>query len=160
MQCFVSGFFHLAESSWGAPCCSIYQYFIYFYGWICYGFCFSVVVFVFRAAPAAYESSQVRGGIRAASLHHQPQQWRIQAASVTYTAYGNTRSLTHVSKVRDWTCILRDTIQVLNSLSHKGNTCYGFFFFEVFHLTAIWTTNGFTCFNIWIPKMKRKLRSH
>ena len=52
--------------------------------------------FSFRAAPAAYGSSQARSQIRAkaTSLLHSP--CRIQAASATYTtAYSNTGSLTH-----------------------------------------------------------------
>ena len=52
-----------------------------------------VVVFfwLFRAAPAAYGSSQARGQIRAT-----PQQCGIQAESATYTtAHGNTGSFSH-----------------------------------------------------------------
>ena len=50
--------------------------------------------FLFRAASAAFGSSQARGRIRAvaAGLHHS----RIQAASMTYTTdHGNARSWTH-----------------------------------------------------------------
>ena len=63
-------------------------------------FCWATIVtpnfffFSFRAAPAAYESSQARGWIGAPSacLHH----IRIWAAPETYTtAQGSARSLTH-----------------------------------------------------------------
>ena len=52
---------------------------------------------LFRAAPKAYGSSQVKGEIGAAATSlYLPQQCQIQALSSTYTtAHGNTRSLTH-----------------------------------------------------------------
>ena len=57
----------------------------------------------FRATPVAYGNTQARGliGDVAAGLRPtpEPQQCRIQAASVTYsTAYSNTGSLTHQSR--------------------------------------------------------------
>ena len=53
-----------------------------------------------KAAPAAYGGSPARGLISAVSPGRrpmpEPQQWGIQATSVTHTtAHGNTRSLTH-----------------------------------------------------------------
>ena len=68
--------------------------------------------FFFRAALAAYWSSQPRGQIRAsaASLHHNHSNGQIRAVSVTYTsACGNARFLTHwvVSEARD--CLLLTT---------------------------------------------------
>ena len=60
----------------------------------------------FKAAPAAYGSSQAMGQIEATaaslqhSLHH-CSDGRIQATSVTYTtAHGNAGSLTHWTKPR------------------------------------------------------------
>ena len=53
---------------------------------------------LFRAARAAYGSSQARGqiGAVAASLHHRSKQCLIRAAPATYTtAHGNTGCLTH-----------------------------------------------------------------
>ena len=51
----------------------------------------------------------------------QPQQHWIWTASVTYAAaHGNAGSLTHWA--RDQTCILTESIQVLNPLSHNGNS--------------------------------------
>ena len=52
---------------------------------------------LFRATVATFGSSQARSWRRAVAvaLHHQPQQYQIQATSVTYiTAHGNARSLT------------------------------------------------------------------
>ena len=57
-------------------------------------FCF----LLFRATPGACGSSQARGSNRSCNCWpaSQPQQHRIQAASVTYTtAHSNTRSLPH-----------------------------------------------------------------
>ena len=55
------------------------------------------IYLIFRAAPAAYGSSQARGWIGAtAGAMPQSQQHRIWAESVTYTtAHSNARSLTH-----------------------------------------------------------------
>ena len=46
-----------------------------------------------------------------------------QAASATYTtAHGSASSFNPLSEARDGTCILMDTSQVLNPLSHNGNS--------------------------------------
>ena len=62
----------------------------------CWGFC---LFCLFRATPVAYESSQVRGWIRAvaAGPHHSHSNARSELpASVTCTIdHGNVRSLTH-----------------------------------------------------------------
>ena len=51
---------------------------------------------LFRAAPTAYGGSQARGPVKATDATPQPQQYQIQAMSLTYTtAHGNARSLTH-----------------------------------------------------------------
>ena len=61
-------------------------------------FCQKKIFFcLLRAAPVAYGSSQARGWTLSCSCQPtpQPQQLKIQAASVTYTtAHGNARSLT------------------------------------------------------------------
>ena len=65
-----------------------------------YNLCLSILFFkfLFRAATAAYGSSQARGwiGAPAAGLHLQPQQHRIQVTSVACAiACGKAWSLTH-----------------------------------------------------------------
>ena len=65
----------------------------------------------FRATPAAYGSSQVRGriGVTAAGLPHSSwQRWMLSP----------------LSEARDPTHILVDTSPVSNLLSHKGNSGY------------------------------------
>ena len=80
---------------------------------VCMCVCALMYLFIFfRAALAAYWSSQPRGQIRAsaASLHHNHSNGQIRAVSVTYTsACGNARFLTHwvVSEARD--CLLLTT---------------------------------------------------
>ena len=71
--------------------------------------------FLFRAAPATYGSSQARDriGAAAASLHHS------HTGSKPYLR--PTPQLT-LSETREQTCILMDTSQVLNPLSHNGNS--------------------------------------
>ena len=61
-------------------------------------FCFLFLFLLFKAAPAAYGSSQARSwiGAVAAGLGPQKQQCRIQATSLTYSAApSNARSLAH-----------------------------------------------------------------
>ena len=58
---------------------------------------------LFRDAPAAYGSSQVRSRIGAASLHNS----HSNAGSKLHLL--PTPQLTALSKARDWTCILMDT---------------------------------------------------
>ena len=54
-----------------------------------------IYFFLLRAIPTAYGISQAKGRIRAGPAS-QPQQFGIQAASVTYTtAHGNISSFTH-----------------------------------------------------------------
>ena len=54
--------------------------------------------------------------------HLQAQSW-LRAASATYTTDHSTRrSFNPMSKARVQTCILVDTSQTLNPLTHKGNT--------------------------------------
>ena len=70
---------------------------------------FFLFSFFFRATPAAYGSPWARGWIGGA------------AAGLHYSLWGR-RIPNPLSKVRDWTCILMDTSQALNTLSHKGNS--------------------------------------
>ena len=61
-------------------------------------FCFC---FLFRAVPAAYESSQAKDQIEAAAatLHPSPQQCNFPATSaMDAAAWGNNGSLTHCRK--------------------------------------------------------------
>ena len=70
--------------------------------------------FFFRAAPAAYGSSQAIGqiGAAAASLHHSLGTLGLEPLSVTYiTSHGNTTSLTH--------CVSQGSNWHLNLLSHN-----------------------------------------
>ena len=88
--------------SWGQPpvLCNI--------GFI-YLFIFLFIIIIFRAAPAAYRSSQAWGQIEAAdaSLYCSLQQHWI---------------LNPLSEARDQTHVLMHTSQVLNLLSHNGNS--------------------------------------
>ena len=53
----------------------------------------------------------------------QPEQHQIQATSEIYTAAcDNTGSFNQLSQARDQTGILMDTRQILNPLSHSGNS--------------------------------------
>ena len=73
----------------------------------------------------AFGNSRTRGWIRvaAASLHHSYRNLGSKFASANYAAaFHNARSLTQLSKARDWTYSLMDTSQVLNLLSHNGNS--------------------------------------
>ena len=66
----------------------------------CYCFC------LFRATPEAYEISQAKGQIR--------------AASATYTSATATPDPYPLSEARDQTCILMNTSPVFNPSCHKG----------------------------------------
>ena len=81
-------------------------YLIFFLG---HGFCFIVLIlfFLFRAAPTAYESSQVK--------------MELQQPAYT-TATATLWILNPLSKGRDRTCVLMDTSWVLNLLSHNRNS--------------------------------------
>ena len=81
---------------------------------------------LFRAALAAYGSSQARGRIRAvaAGLHHSHRKRKIQAVSATYAIATSQqhRILNPLSKARDRTCILMDTRSDSFPLSHYGKS--------------------------------------
>ena len=65
-------------------------------------------VFLFMAAPVAYGSSQARGWISCSCRPvPKPQQRQI---------------FNPLSKARDQTCVLQDTSQILNRLSHNRNS--------------------------------------
>ena len=81
--------------------CSLYTHFV------------KCLVFLFRATPMTYGSSQARGSNKSYSFWPmpQPQQLGIWAASVTYTiAQGNTGSLSHwvrpgIESASSWTVV-------------------------------------------------------
>ena len=76
-------------------------------------FLFYVILFLFTAISVAYGSSWTRESNWSFSCWPTPQlqQHEIQAASMTYTAAcGNAGILDPLSEVRDWTCILTDTM--------------------------------------------------
>ena len=82
-----------------ASFCTFYFYFLFFLSFLSFFFCFLFFVFcfLFRATPVAYGSCQAGGWIRAAaaSLHHSL--WQHQICNP-------------LSKTRDWTHILTETI--------------------------------------------------
>ena len=94
---------------------------------------FIITFFFFRAAPAAYGSSQARGQIRAAAtgLCHSHSNVGLSCVCDLQWSLRQGRLLNPLSKTRDRTHILMDnTSQVLNLLSHSGNsTGLHFFFF-------------------------------
>ena len=87
--------------------------------------------FFFRAPTMRYGSSQARGRIETTGMETELQ---LQ----TYTTATGTLALSYTcdlccslwqcwildpqSEARDWTCILMDTSQTLNLLSHNGNS--------------------------------------
>ena len=85
---------------------------------------------LFRATPAAYGSSQARSRIGAAatSLHQSHSNTRSRPrlqsipADVDCNLHSNARSFNLLTEARDRTCILTDTSQVLNLLSHNRNS--------------------------------------
>ena len=79
----------MAETMVKSPCNSVSCFF-----WFSF---VRLFVLLFRAIPAAYESSQGSGQIRAAAagLHHSHSNGKIWAVSATYTtAHGHAGSLT------------------------------------------------------------------
>ena len=90
-------------------CLGAFIYFFYFFGidW----WTDESIVF-FRAAPTAYGSSQTRGCWSYSCWPTpQPQQHRIQAASVTYSSWQG-RILNPLSEARDWTLHLMVPSQI------------------------------------------------
>ena len=81
--------------------------------------------FLFMGTSITYGSSQTRNRSCSFWPRSQPQQHGIQAASVTYTAAcGNAGPLTHgtwagIEPTSSW-----KLCQVLNPLSHNGNSTY------------------------------------
>ena len=74
---------------------------------------FFVCFVFFRAIPAAYESSQAKGRVRAkaAVLHHNHSNVGSKLLSATCTTVHSQQHwiLNPLSKTRDWTLILMDT---------------------------------------------------
>ena len=80
-------------------------------------------VLIFMATPAAYGSSQL-GVESELQLRSTLQLWQHQiwVTSVTYTAWGNARSLTHCVRPEIKPAPSQTPCRVLNPLSHSGNT--------------------------------------
>ena len=81
----------------------------------------SFIIFLFTATLAAYESSQARGLIGAAAASHSPSNARSELHLPP--CLWQHRIPKPLSKTRDQTRILMNTNQVLNPLSHSGNSC-------------------------------------
>ena len=106
-----------SEGSWASQLCS--------FGLPCLTFFF---FFLFRAVPAAYESSWARGpigapapagAVRCAGLHHSHICDRCHSLQQHWI-------LNSLSEARDQTHILMDTSRVLNPLSHNRNSVPNF----------------------------------
>ena len=86
-------------------------------------FCF------FRVTLAAHGSSQARGPIGAAgaSLHHSHPMPDVSCVCDLHHSSQQCWILNPLSEAKDWACILMDTSQILNTLSHNGNSIFGIF---------------------------------
>ena len=97
------------------------------YLWVCFVDKFMCVIFyfifIFRAAPAAYGSSQVRGQIRAAaaSLPHSHSHARSEPRLWPTPQPQQHRILNPLSKGRDWTRVLMDTSRFVTCWATKRN---------------------------------------
>ena len=87
------------------------------------------VLFCFKAAHAGYGSSQARGGIGAiaAGLYTATTRWDPSHDCDLYHRSRQHWILNPLSKAKDGTHIFMDISQVLNSLSHNGNSFPVFF---------------------------------
>ena len=85
-------------------------------------------IWSFRAAPEAYGGSRARGpiGAAAADLHHSHSNADLSHICDLHCSSWQCWILNPLSKGRDQTCILRDTMSVPNLLSHSGNSSDGF----------------------------------
>ena len=92
-------------------------------------------IFLFKAACAAYGSSQPRAESELQlPAYIQPQQRQIWAASGTYTAAcSNAGSLTHWPRPGIKPTASQIPCQVLKMLSHYGNSCF-IFKYLCFHI--------------------------
>ena len=72
-------------------------------------------LFLFMATPGTHGGSRDRGGMEAAT-------WNLGCVCDLHHSSGQRQILKPLSEVRDRTCILMDTNQVLNPLSHNGNS--------------------------------------
>ena len=82
-------------------------------------------LFFFRATPVRYRSSWARGqiGAAAASLRHSNSNDTI---CDLWHSSQQCWILNPLKKTRDQICIIIDTSQVLNLLSHNGNSSFSF----------------------------------
>ena len=86
--------------------------------------------FLFRAAPMAYGSSQARDHI-GAQLPAYTTATAMPGPSCVCDLHRSSRQrriLSPLSEARDRNCVFMDTGQVLNPLSHNGNSPHHFFF--------------------------------
>ena len=92
-----------------------------------------VVVLLFRAAAVAYGGFQARGSIRAiaAGLRHSHARSNLHLRSTPQLPA--RRILNPLREARDGTCILLDTTQILNPLSHNRNSPS-----ILFLMTSLW----------------------
>ena len=111
----------------------IYRFMWHFQGKFCPDICPRVGLlgcsfffsFLFRVAPVAYGSFLARGWIEAAAvgLCHSHSNTRFWVASVTYTAScSSARFLTHLARPGIKPISWQTLCQVLNPLSHNGNS--------------------------------------
>ena len=91
------------------------------YTWFpCLFLSFSFFLFLFRAKPAAYGCTQARGQIGAvATARTMPD---LSPICNLYHSLWQHRTLNPLSEARDWAWILMDATQILNPLSHNGNS--------------------------------------
>ena len=111
-----------------------------FFGvWFGFGFC------LFRAIPSVYGSSQARGWTRAAAagLHHSHSTPNLSRICDPHHSWQQHRILNPLSK----TSILVDTSQVLNPLSHSGNSYIEYFRVFSFSWGFVWKLMPLLHFN-------------
>ena len=97
----------------------------------CHLLSFMYLLFLFRVAPAAYESSQARGRTKAAAEAYataratapQDPRWVCDLRR----SLKQRRSLTHWARPGIEPTSWQGLCQVLNPLSHSGNSCCPFF---------------------------------
>ena len=92
---------------------------------------------LFRDTPVAYESSQVRGRIAAtaANLHHSHSKARLEPRLWPTPQFMAT--LDGIPPSKDWSLVLVDTSQILDLLSHNGNS--HFRLFKGFFIYLLWS---------------------
>ena len=94
--------------------------------------------FSFRATPVAYERSQARGqtGAAAPGLGHSNTRSELICGLHPQLAALPDGILNPLSEAGDRTCMLMDTSQVLNLLSHKKNSYFSIMFTKMGEIVA------------------------